>query len=98
MNQPDNCPKCNSSWDGGSILESFIQQRQNGAEFWKDKSDAQIEKEMKSSYSPPYRWRREIGVELPHGHPNHYDGISYWECPDCHTTFNRFTLKEEPLI
>lgn len=89
------CPKCGSDWDGGSILETFIKQRDEGVKCWKDMSDEQIEKEMKESYSPPYRWSRKIGIELDYNHPKHYDGISYWQCPDCKTTFNRFTGDEE---
>lgn len=84
-----NCPKCNSDWDGGSILETFKKQRDDGSEFWKGKSDKEIEEEMIACYSPPYRWGREIGVELPYDHPDHFDGISYWKCPDCGTMFNR---------
>lgn len=91
------CPKCKSSWDGGSILETFIQQRENGSEYWKGKTDEQIEERMKESYRPPYRWGREIGIELPYDHPNRYDGVSYWQCPDCKTTFNRFTGYEEKI-
>jgi len=86
------CPKCGSDWDGGSILETFIKQREDGIKCWQGKSDEQIEKEMKESYSPPYRWGREIGIELAYD----YDGVSYWQCPDCNTTFNRFTGVEEP--
>ena len=89
------CPKCGSDWDGGLILETFIKQREDGIKCWQGKSDEQIEKEMKESYSPPYRWGREIGVELPYDHPKHYDGVSYWQCPDCETMFNRFTGVEE---
>ena len=90
------CPKCGSDWDGGSILETFIKQREEGVKCWQGKSDEQIEKEMKESYSPAYRWGREIGIELAYNHPKHYDGVSYWKCPDCKTTFNRFTGVEEP--
>lgn len=89
-----NCPKCGSSWDGGSILETFIKQRDEGVEVWRGMSDEDIEKEMKKCYRPPYRWGREIGIELSYDHPKHYDGISFWQCPDCKTMFDRFTRKE----
>jgi hypothetical protein len=92
-----NCPKCNSDWDGGSILESFIKQREEGVSYWQGKSDAEIEKIMEDSYSPPYRWLRKIGIHLPYDHPNYYDGVSYWKCPDCNTYFNRFTGFEETI-
>lgn len=32
-------------------------------------------------------YSRLIGVEIRGG----YDGVSYWECPDCHTRWDRFT-------
>jgi RNA polymerase subunit RPABC4/transcription elongation factor Spt4 len=91
----DSCPKCNSSWDGGSIVETFIKGRDDGTQKWcKDMTDEQIEENVKSHYSSPYRWRREIGVELAYDHPKHYDGISMWECPDCGARFDRWTGKE----
>lgn len=89
------CPKCHSNWDGGSIFETFIKQRDEGVKYWQGKSDKQIAKEVKDSYSPPYRWSRQIGIELSYDHPKHYDGVSYWQCPDCNTMFNRFTGVEE---
>lgn len=139
------CPKCNSNWDGGSIVDTFIKQRDEGSTYWKGKSDEDIKEyvegwttekvdnyikniknnEIKEkaltlnqnsdkwdlcrylhenfniyilgSYSRPYTWGREIGIELAYDHPNHYDGVSYWQCPDCKTTFNRFTGKEEEI-
>jgi hypothetical protein len=30
---------------------------------------------------------RLIGIEIQGG----YDGVSYWKCPDCGATWNRFT-------
>ncbi len=95
---PGHCPRCKSSWDGGSILETFIKGRDNGTQTWcKDMTDEEIEKDMKEKYSPPYRWGREVGIELSWDHPNHYDGVSYWQCPDCNATFNRFTGNEEEI-
>lgn len=91
------CPKCGSDWDGGSIIDAFIEQRNQGSKHWGGKTDEEIEKEVKENYSPPYRWGRQIGIQLPFDHPLHYDGISYWQCPDCSTAFNRFTGDEEAL-
>lgn len=91
-----NCPNCGVSWDGGSILESWKQMREEGR-FYINKSDEELEKDMKECYSPPYRWGRLIGIELPYNHPKHYDGISFWQCPDCKTTWDRFTGKEEKI-
>ena len=88
----DNCPKCNSSWIGGSILEEFLKQRDNAKEGgyrfgW---TDEQVEESMKECYSPPYVWKREIGIEIL----GQYDGISRYLCPDCNTQFDRWTGKE----
>lgn len=88
----DSCPKCNSSWIGGSILEEFLKQRDNAKEGgyrfgW---TDEQVEESMKNCYSPPYVWKREIGIEIL----GQYDGISRYRCPDCNTQFDRWTGKE----
>jgi hypothetical protein len=79
-----NCPKCKSSWDGGSILETFIQQRNNGHAVWKDLTDQQIEEKMKETYNEPYRWGRQISV-----YSRELDKTVYWKCPDCNTYFDR---------
>ena len=92
------CPKCGSNWDGGSILETFIEQRNSGVKVWQGMSDEQIEAHIKEYYSPPYRWGREIGIELAWDHPQHYDGVSFWQCPDRQTTFNRFKGNEEKIL
>lgn len=38
-----------------------------------------IPEDIRQHYSPPYHWRREIGIE----DPDKYDGIWEWMCPDC---------------
>lgn len=78
-----NCPSCNANWDGGSILDTFIQQREEGVKCWQGKSNEQIEKEMKENYSPPYRWSNVIGIEEDE------DRISKWQCPECKTEWKR---------
>lgn len=91
------CPKCKSNWDGGSILETFIAQRNQGVNCWQGKSYEELQECVEEFYSPPYRWGRQIGIELEWNHPKHYDGVSYIQCPDCKTTFNRFTGEEENI-
>lgn len=75
------CPSCKSSWDGGSILDTFIQQREDGYSVWKDKTDQEIEEYIKESYSPPYRWGRQIAITVD-------DKIKYYQCPDCNKRFS----------
>jgi transposase-like protein len=83
------CPNCGSNWDGGSIIESFIKQRSEGVNMWQGMSNADIEKFVTDTYSPPYRWLRLQGVVIQGG----YDGISLFQCPDCKATWDRFTGK-----
>lgn len=84
------CPKCGSNWIGGNIAETFMQMRDAGNEYYKGKSDEEIRQMVKQSYSPPYKWGRRIGIEVR----EKYDGVSYWVCPNCNTTWDRFTGKE----
>lgn len=88
------CPSCGSDWDGGSILESFIQRREEGDAYWQQKSDEQIKEEVRLYYPPPYRWQRKIGVAIQGG----YDGVSYWQCPDCKKMWNRATGEEADMV
>jgi hypothetical protein len=46
-----------------------------------------VPKKYRKFYSAPYRFSRLVGVEIP----EKYDGISYWECPDCKTQWDRWT-------
>ena len=34
-----------------------------------------------------------IGIEYSHDHPEHYDGISEWQCPNCKLRLGRWTNK-----
>jgi len=36
---------------------------------------------------------KEIGIQLPYDHPDHYDGVSYWMFPCCGATYDRWTGK-----
>lgn len=78
LNAYGTCPKCHASWDNGSIFDVLRSQ-----DWCRDKSDEELRKFIEESYSPPYRFSRLVGVELPYGHPDRYDGVSFWQCPDC---------------
>lgn len=83
------CPECGTSWDGGDIFENLKKD-----EFYKGKTDDEI----KISASQ-YGWSEEnkirssklIGIELPWDHPDHIEGISFWQCPECEVIWNRLT-------
>ena len=80
-----NCPICCNSWDGGNIFDTFREQS-----WTKKMTTKQLKDYIKNSYSKPYKWSKLIGIEIR----EKYDGISYWECPFCHTRFDRWTGKE----
>ena len=83
------CPKCGADWDDGDIYEYFRKTNP-------DQSEEEALKSAKMfgwSNENRERFSRLIGVEIS----GNYDGVSYWQCPDCGTTWNRFTNKEEPI-
>ena len=47
----------------------------------------EIPLESRQHYAPgTAHYSRLVGVEAPG-----YDGVSYWKCPDCKATWNRWT-------
>jgi hypothetical protein len=74
LTRPDNCPHCGASLLGGEIPEHINQPFQFSDGTWH------------KPYGDATHWRREIGVEVQGG----YDGVLYYECPDCHDTWNRW--------
>lgn len=95
------CPACGKSWDDGDILENLIALRDSppGGEFYKHKTDEDLRKIAGYyGWSPenPRRFSKVIGVELPYGHPDRYDGVSFWRCPHCDEQWPRafFPTKE----
>lgn len=79
------CPECGANWCSEDIFDVLRPQ-----DWCKDKSDAELRAYIAQCYSPPYKFSRLIGVELPYDHPDHYDGVSFWMCPDCKHSFPRF--------
>jgi hypothetical protein len=74
------CPNCNANWDAGDIFETLRQQ-----EWCRDKPDDELRQLVQESYSPPYHFSRVIGIET-----DDYDGVSFWQCPDCQARWRRF--------
>lgn len=94
----DCCPECNANWDGGDIYEHFLEAKFNPNHeqhgYYQHKSLQEI-KETAWGYGwteeEPRRFGHVIGVELPLDDPDHYDGVSFWQCPECEIAWNRFT-------
>ncbi len=82
------CPKCNKSWDNGSIFDTHRKQ-----ECCKGMTDEELLEDIKRCYNEPYRFSKLVGIEVR----GKYDGISYWQCPFCNATWDRWTSKEVVL-
>ena len=81
MDHHGNCPKCGTSWDGGDIYEVL-----RAMPDYAGKSDDDLRRMVDTSYAPPRRFSRLIGVE----YRGRYDGVWEWRCPDCAETWPRF--------
>ncbi len=95
-----NCPECGVLWEGDDIYEAFCKMRAAGDPYYKDKTDVQLQE-----IAGHYGWQldkrehftRLVGIELSRDHPKHYDGVSFWMCPECKVTWNRFTNEKEAV-
>lgn len=84
INKFSNCPECNESWDGGRIWKVWREMEE-----YKDRTDEELQTMEKEFYSEPYHFSKLLGIE----DRDKYDGISYWQCPFCKSTWDRFTNK-----
>jgi rubredoxin len=76
------CPSCKSNWDDGLIFDNFRKSKR-----YHEIPDEEIRKMVKESYGDPNaHFSRLVGIE----DPNVYDGILFWQCPDCESKFQRF--------
>lgn len=105
INKFECCPECDEQWKGDDIYHYFLNQRDNPNseqhEFYKNMTDEEIYKSATCygyTHENPSHFTNLIGVQLSHDHPNHYDGVSYWMCPGCKLTWNRFTNKLEKIL
>ena len=74
LNRLGLCPNCRSNWDNGDIFDTL-----RGQKWCAHMSDETLRAQIRTDYgSPPFRWSRLIGIETPD-----YDGVSFWQCPDC---------------
>jgi hypothetical protein len=94
----DCCPECKAEWDGGDIYEYFLEAKFNPNHEQHGNYQHKTLQEVKGtaadygwSEDDPRRFDNIIGIELPYDDPEHYDGVSYWQCPECEIAWNRFT-------
>lgn len=96
LDKTGRCPKCNASWDDGGILETFKKLRDAGDQYYATKTDEELVEIARSHGSTPenpQKFSRLIGFELAYDHPDHYDGVSFWRCPECSYDWQRFPPK-----
>lgn len=99
VEEMDNCPECNNSFNRKDVLEYFMEAKNNSNHpqhsHYKDKTDEQIE-ETASFYGytreKPQFFSDIIGIE----YQGVYDGILAWQCPHCKTTWGRFSGNINP--
>lgn len=83
------CPKCSIEWEEKeTIYEFFLNKYQ----------DDKKARETASAYGctadkPKHFSKNVVGIEIQ----GMYDGISYWKCQNCKTTFDRWTMKETEI-
>jgi len=100
----DNCPECNTQWKGPDIFEHFMRAKidpnHEQHESYKDKTIAEVY-DIATNYGysieKPKHFRYLIAIELEYNHPDHYDGVSYWQCPGCKEAWNRWTGKKAKI-
>lgn len=84
---PKECPKCKTEWEQKETIYEFFLNK------YKDESKA---RETSEHYGctpdrPKHFSKDVVGIEIQ----GMYDGISYWKCQKCNTTFDRWTMKEK---
>lgn len=73
------CVSCGMSFDGGSILENFIQQGKDGVEYYQRHPQDILVDSVESCYGEPYRFGKIIHVKVQGTQS------SWYECPKCKT-------------
>lgn len=80
------CPKCKIEWEEKETIYEF---------FLNKYFDEEKAREAASCYgctreTPKHFGKNVIGIEIQ----GMYDGVSFWECQGCKSTFDRWTMKE----
>lgn len=82
------CPVCKTDWDGGDILETFLEQKRKG--HWPNESEDDLKRNVRTWYGPPYRWSNVIALEKEGD-----DYVYAYMCPDCECEFPIFIENEK---
>ncbi len=99
VNEMDNCPECNHKFKGEDILQHFMNAKNDSNhpqhKYYGNYTDEQIT-EVASHYGytkeNPKFFSNIIGIE----YQGVYDGTLAWQCPNCKTTWGRFSGEKNP--
>ncbi len=80
------CPKCKIEWEEKETIYEFFLNKYSDEE----KARAAAKNYGCTPERPKHFGKNVIGIEIQ----GMYDGVSFWECQGCKTTFDRFTMKE----
>lgn len=80
------CPKCGVEWqEKETIYEFFLNKYGN-----EEKARETAKYYGCVPENPKHFGKNVVGIEIQ----GMYDGISFWECQECKSTFDRWTMKE----
>jgi len=80
MQHHSKCPSCGIAWEEEETIEEY---------FLRQGKTPEEAKEIASHYAGTHFGKNVVGIET-----DEYDGVSYWYCKSCDTTFNRWTMNE----
>lgn len=96
----DACPECSAKWHYFSVCTKCAGTGEIDNKPCTNHSCFVYEGKKTSCYAHCCGFKKKghigpfsklIGVEYPYDMPEHYDGVSEWECPFCHTRWGRWT-------
>jgi len=84
------CPVCKVTWLGDEIPDGLMAAN---PDFYDTREKAE---EAAAAYGWTKKNKRKfktnmMGVEYPHNHPQHYDGVSEWKCTACGLRIGRWS-------
>ena len=91
MHDENACPACKADLQGAEIPVESRQHYNQGpnGEFLSTAEDYAAVADQLTN--PTTHFSRVIGIEYSYDHPEHWDGVSEWMCPDCGYREGRFT-------
>ena len=85
------CPECEVDWRADQIPVEYVVKDYYGHEPPCKRKFKYPEPDTEPCTCVPRYYSNLVGIELPYNDPNHYDGVSYWQCPACCARWDRFT-------